>query len=256
ILFWFALSGGRLCLACEEIAALSADELMQRAVTHAETLDAAQANGGFAYRKVSVIEELDSSGKVKERKERIYKVSHRAGLTQTKLLQVNGNLPARSDIREQAENDTNVRHCFGTSKPARDPESFLTAELVARFAFSLVGKTNINERAAYEITFRPRSPEQPARSIVDRVLNRISGTLWLDMEEFEAARADIRLGSEVEFLWGVAGCLKKLVYTVTRTRVGNGVWLNSFSSGDFEGRKLLEPMRLKMRTQTSDFERH
>src|SRR5262252_532346 len=103
-LFWFALSGGSLCLACEEIAAPTADELMQRAVTHAATLDAAQANGGFAYRNVSVIEELDSPGKVKERKERVYKVSHRAGLTHTKLRPVNGNLPARADIKEQAEN--------------------------------------------------------------------------------------------------------------------------------------------------------
>ena len=158
------------------------------------------------------------------------------------------------DLKEQNENETNVRQVLGTSKPARDPESFLTSELVARFAFTFVGKTNLNGRAAYQIDFQPKSPEPPVRRIFDRLLNRISGTLWLDTEELEVARADVHLGSEVELLWGVAGCLKKLAYIVTRTRVGDGIWLNSFSSGDFEGRKLLESMRVKTRTQTSNFQ--
>jgi hypothetical protein len=117
----------------------------------------------------------------------------------------------------------------------------------------LIGKTNLNGRTAYQIAFQPKVPEPPVRRIVDRLLNRISGTLWIDTEEFEVARADIHLRSEVDLLWGVAGSLKKLAYTVTRTRVGNGIWLNSFSSGDFEGRKLLESMRVKLRTQTSNF---
>jgi hypothetical protein len=229
----------------------SADELIQRAVAHAEQIDGAV--GAFVYKKVSVIEELDSAGKVKQRKERVYQVSYKAGITHAKLLAVNGHAPAGGDLKEQNENETNVRQCFGSSKPARDPESFLTAELVARFAFTLIGKTNLNGRAAYEIGFEPKSPETAMRRIVDRLLNRISGTLWLDAEEFEVARADIHLGSEVDLLWGVAGCLKKLVYTVTRSRVGDGIWLNSFSSGDFEGRKLLESMRVKMRTETSNF---
>jgi len=54
-------------------------------------------------------------------------------------------------------------------------------------------------------------------------LNRISGTIWIDADEFEIARADVRLGSEVDLLGGVVGSLKKLAYTMTRTRVADGV---------------------------------
>src|ERR1043166_588385 len=74
----------------------SADELIQRAVAHAEQVDAAA--GAFAYKKVSVVEELDSVGKVKERKERVYLVSYKAGITHARLLEVNGHLPAGGDL--------------------------------------------------------------------------------------------------------------------------------------------------------------
>jgi len=85
-------------------------------------------------------------------------------------------------------------------------------------------------------------------------LNRISGTVWIDAEEFEVARAEIRLRSEVTLLGGVIGSLKKLAYTMTRTRIGDGVWFNTFSSGDFEGRKLLDSMRVKTKSQSTNSE--
>ena len=91
--------------------------------------------------------------------------------------------------------------------------------------------------------------------MIDRLLNRISGTLWIDAEEFEVARAQISLGSEVDFLGGLVGSLKKLAYTMTRTRVGDGLWFNTLSSGDFEGRKLLDSMRIKTKSQSTNFRR-
>ncbi len=93
----------------------------------------------------------------------------------------------------------------------------------------------------------------PTRRIVDRLLDRISGTLWIDAMEFEVARADVHLRGEVDVLGGIAGCLKKLAYTMIRTRVADGVWLNSFSSADLEGRKLLDSMRIKAKSQSTNF---
>jgi hypothetical protein len=77
--------------------------------------------------------------------------------------------------------------------------------------------------------------------------------MWIDVDEFEVARADLQLGSEVDFLGGVIGCLRKLAYTITRTRVAEGVWLHSASAGDFEGRKLLDSMRIKTRSESTNF---
>jgi hypothetical protein len=170
-------------------------------------------------------------------------------------VKVNGRPPAGGDVKKQAENDMSARQLLGDSKSgaAAGRDNFLTPELVARFDFKLIDQTAVNGRAAYQIAFQPKNPEPPVHRIADRLLNRISGTVWIDAEEFEVARADINLRSEVTLLGGVIGSLKKLAYTVTRTRVGDGVWFNSFSSGDFEGRKLLDSMRIKTQSQASNF---
>jgi hypothetical protein len=111
----------------------------------------------------------------------------------------------------------------------------------------------MNGRRAYRIAFEPKEPDAPAHRVADRFLNRISGTLWIDAEEFEIARANVYLRSEVNLLCGVIGSLKRLAFTATRTRQPEGVWLNTFSSGDFEGRKLLDAMRIKTKSQSTNF---
>jgi len=69
---------------------------------------------------------------------------------------------------------------------------------------------------------------------VDRLLNRISGKVCIDAEEFEIARAEVFLGSEVNLLGGRRWLIKKTCLYHERTRMGDGIWFNTFSSGDFE----------------------
>ena len=53
---------------------------------------------------------------------------------------------------------------------------------------------------------------------------------------------------------GLAGSLKSaFAVKVYRTAVGDGQWFNTFSSGDFEGRKLLDSMRFKTKSQSTNF---
>lgn len=233
----------------------SADEIIRRAVCRDQGKDKQNEMPAYSYTKVTVTEEFDSAGKVKERKERLYKVSYKDGFTSARLLSVNGRPPAPADLKRQAEYESDARLLSGGSKSSSGnrQESILTPELAAHFQYSLRGQTEINGRLTYEITFQPKMPAPPIHHVMDRLLNRISGTLWVDAQEFEIARADLRLSSEVDLLAGVIGCLKKLQYTLTRTRVAEGVWLNTCSSGDFEGRKLLESLRIKTRSHSLNF---
>ncbi len=259
--FWLAgvlllgLSGTG-SLAADAGGPLSVDEIIRRAVARAQQ---AQANAGqsrYTYTKLTLTEELDATGRVKERKEKVYKVYFQSGSTHLKLLTVNGRSPGQADIKQQSENDTNARQVLGASKSSKggnNRENVLTPELVARFDFTLIDEQPINERNAYRISFAPKHPTPPVHRIMDRLSDRISGTVWIDAEEFEIAHAEIYLGSEVDLLGGVVGCLKKLDYTMTRTRVGDGLWFNTFSTGDFQGRKLLDWMRIKTKSQSSNF---
>ena len=232
--------------------ASTADNIVQKAVERAGKTQAARP--AYTYTKVNVTEELDAKGKLRERKQRVFQVSFRGGSTEVKLIEVDGHRPADADLKFQAQTQSTARHLLGGSgADADDHQNLLTPEVVARFSFTLVGQTELNGRASYEIAFQPKSPALPVRHILDRVLNRVSGTLWIDVEEYEVARADLKLDSEVDLLGGLIGCLHKMAYTITRTRVADGVWLLSFSAADFEGRKLLDSTRIKTQSESMNF---
>jgi hypothetical protein len=235
---------------------LTADEVVQKAVSRGQQ-DQQGAVPNFTYRKTTLTEQLDGSGKVKERREKLYEISYRDGLSHSTLLEVNGHAPSDTDLKQQSDNEMSVRQITGEKKQVQgdNRENFLTADLAARFDFTLLAVTNVNGRAAYEISFQPKNPQLPVHRIVDRLLNQISGTLWIDVEEFEVARADVSLRSEVNLLGGIIGSLKKLSYTLERTRVADGVWFSTLSNGDFQGRKLLDPTHIKTKSQSVHFHR-
>lgn len=236
--------------------ALTVDDVIQKAVARGQ-VDQQGIVPNFTYRKMTVTEELDGSGKVKEHREKLYEVSYREGLSHSTLLQVNGHPPSDSDLKQQTDNEMSVRQITGDAKRVKgdNRENFLTPELVARFDFTLVTLTNVNGRGAYVISFQPKNPQLPVHHMVDRLLNEISGTLWIDADEFEVARAEISLRSEVNLLGGIIGSLKKLSYTLERTRVADGVWFSTLSNGDFQGRKLLDATHIKTKSQSVHFHR-
>jgi len=241
---------GQSCLLAQT--ALSAGQIIQKAVARAQNSGARPSKGAYTYTKLTVMEEFDSSGKVKEHKEKVYQVNFRDGATYAKLVEVNGHAPGEADLKKQAENESNARQMTG-SKKRENRENFWTPEIVERFDFRLVGRTNFNGRATYQVAFQPKNPAPPSHHVVDRLLDRISGIVWIDAEEFEIARAELQLGSEVNLLGGVVGSLKKLVYTMTCTRIDDGLWFRTSSFGDFEGRKLVDAMRIKTRSQAMNF---
>src|SRR5689334_9712579 len=129
--------------------ALTAEEIIQNAVEHAGK--SSVRPNGYTYTKIAVTEELDSAGKVKERKEKVYQVSFDSGRTHSKLMTVNGKAPSEAEVKKHAENEKTGNDLMG-SKSNRETqrENFLTAEMVARFDFKLEGESEVNGRAAYE----------------------------------------------------------------------------------------------------------
>jgi hypothetical protein len=234
--------------------ALTASDIIEKAVARGQQ-DQQGTVPDFIYRKQTVTEELDASGKVKEHREKLYEVAYRDGVSHSTLLQVNGHPPSDADLKQQSDNELSVRQLTGEKKHGDNRENFLTADLAARFDFALVGTTNLNGRAAYQVAFQPKNPQLPVHHLVDRLLNQLSGTIWIDTEEFEVARAEVSLRSEVNLLGGIVGSLKKLTFTLERTRVADGVWFSTLSNGDFLGRKLLDATHIKTKSQSVHFHR-
>ena len=234
---------------------LSAEQVMQKALARAQPGGTGARQPAYGYTRITLTEEFGPDGKMREHKEKVYKVCQRDGSTEVRLLSVNGRPPGQAERKQQAENESTARRLMGGSGQGGDAnqEQVLTPELVARFDFTLLDQESLNGRLAYRLRFAPKQPEPPVHRLADRLADRLWGTIWIDAQEFELARAELRLGSEVNLLGGMLGSLKRLAYTITRTRVADGLWLNSSAKGDFEGRRLLEPLRIKTTSQNSNF---
>jgi len=192
---------------------------------------------------------------VKDRKEKLYQVSFMGGLSYLKLLQLNGQNLSANELKKQEDREAAERQKLTDGKLASKGdvrEDFLTADLVAKYNFTFQDKKPINGRNAYVLSFEPKSG-LPIKKFTDRFANQIAGTVWIDAEDFEIARAEIHLQGEVALWGGMVGALKHCRYTLERTRMPDGVWFNSLSHGIFEGRKLMEPMLVRTRSESTNF---
>ncbi|MDB6110322.1 MAG: hypothetical protein JWR69_2072 [Pedosphaera sp.] len=237
---------------------LSADEVVRRAVQRAESPETRSARPDYGYRKHTITEELDKKGRLKEHKEKLYDVLVESGLSSLKLVQLNGqNLPP-AELKKQEEHDAAERAKIADTKPDKKGdgrENVLTADLVGRFKFTLLEQKLINDRLTYVLSFEPKSADLPIVKLTDRFVNHMAGTVWIDAQEFEIAKADIHLQNEISLWGGIVGTLRRCDFTLLRTRLPDGVWFNSFSHGIFEGRKLFEPMLIKTMSESSGFHR-
>jgi hypothetical protein len=205
-----------------------------------------------------VREDFDGGGILKERTEKRYEVTVESGLSYLKLTQVNGRVLPPAEQKKQNEREIAERQKMTDAKPGQkgdERENFLTAELVARYQFTLLDQKDVNGRNTYVLLFRPKSGELPNHKLSDRFLNQIAGKVWIDATEFEIARAELHLQAEVTLWGGLIGTLRQCRYTLERTRLADGSWFSRASHGYFEGRKLFAPMAIRTRSESNNFRR-
>lgn len=247
-------SAGRAAVA-ESVPGYSADEIVQRALRQA------QQNGSrspdYRYTRLTITEELDDHGKIKERKEKLYDASSGGDLPILKSIRINGQPVSAAKVQDEQARETRVRQQLSARKgPRRDmTEIVLTPELVAKYRFTLGPTEVVNSRQAYVLRFEPRSETLPVTELADRLLNHLSGKLWIDQEDFEIAKAEMELQTEVRLWGGLLATLRKVSLHLTRTRVEPGVWFNNSATGQFEGRKLLAATRVRTASETTNFRR-
>jgi hypothetical protein len=239
-------------------APLSPDQIIQKAIERSGAVNTLHARANYLYDKYTIRENLDSKGGLKERTEKRYQVTVESGLSYLRLIQVNGETLSPSEQKKLNDREIAERAKMTDAKPGQkgdERENFLTAELVSRYQFTLLEQKIINGRNAYVLSFKPKGGELPNHKLTDRFLNQIAGKVWIDAADFEIARAELHLQSEVALWGGLIGTLRQCDYTLERTRLADGAWFNHFSHGYFEGRKLIEPMVIRTRSESSNFRR-
>ena len=252
------LVSGRTGICLSPPSELTAEQIVRKAVDRAQSAQADSRRADYAYTKQVVVEDLDNQGRVTEKKEKLFRF--KAGLGSLEQIKINGQPVGSARLKKEEERLIRQGPQLVDAKSARRDdhwEKYLTSELIAKYQFRLRERKLFNGRPTYVIAFQPSSGNLPVHQIADRLLNQLAGTVWIDAQEFEIARAEIFAQTKVTLggVMEVLGSLKKFNYAVERIRLENGVWFNRSASGDFEGRKLLDATHVKTRSETSGFQR-
>ena len=193
------------------------------------------------YRSVqhTSIEKLDEKGRVREREDRVYDVGPLGGGVYARLVQRNGRTLNPAELREEHEREQRFleggSRKFGGGDADRVP---LDAELFERYKAEVTGRTVMAGRPTIILHFWPRSADLPIRRRQDYVLNKLTGQVWIDEQEWEIVKVEAHLTDRVRVMLGLVAVLDKVVLSFDQVRVAENVYLPSRLSATFDGRKL------------------
>jgi hypothetical protein len=202
-----------------------------------------------------VTEELDEKGQVRKRRQRHGRMMTRGGRLHGRSVQRNreGLSTEEGSGKESGVEETKSRKRTG-SYPHKGEEIVLEEDLIKRFEYTLLGREMVHGRPAFVLRFKPRQ-NLPVKKIQDRVINRVSGKVWVDAEEFEIARLNFWLSGKVSFGMGLLGAMQELDIWIERVRLDAGVWLTGYTGGLINYRQLFNSRSIRWRERMSDFER-
>lgn len=231
-------------------------EVTSKIVQRARAVARSQGNPPYSYQKRSLVEELDAAGQVVKATEKTYEVTLIAGVPFSRLVKIQGRQLTpeelkKEDAREEAFRQkltaVNLKHL------ARKKETWLTPALVGKFQFTVQERLHYQGRKTLRLEFQPKPGGLPAKTLQDRVLNRLAGTLWLDEEDAEIVKGSVHLSESVNVGMGIIGSLSQLELILERQRMTDGVWVNTKHSILIQGRKLFSAMRYKTTEESSGF---
>ena len=205
-----------------------------------------------------VVEELESDGSVKKREESLYEVFPLDGSRYRKLVQKDGAPLSEKELKaEQARERKHRREAVQRKEQSTEGEEepALDEELTGRFHFEIVGREPIQGRAAFVLTFEPKSRELPVRRRIDRFLNRLAGKVWIDEEEYEFARVEAHLVEKLSVWAGILVSVRELEFTFESVPLEEGVWRVSWGDLYIDARFLFSSQRQRQQQRSSEFKK-
>jgi hypothetical protein len=220
---------------------------------------------GLEFFQKKRIEKLDGDGKVEEVRLETFRIGTKDGEYQSDLLLVNGQTATEEDKVEtrkqmmrfaQAEENSKDRpdkdRDGEESNENNDEPKWDSKKMLERFEIDLIGIRVWQGRDVFQLEFKPRNPGSGS-SIQDRFLNKIEGRVFIDCEEFEIAKLQLRLDGEIEIWKGLLGKARKLKVNLERTRLAPGVWAEQKMETQMDFRMLLKSTREKSLIESYDF---
>jgi len=208
----------------------------------------------LSYTERLVTDKLQPDGGLKDREEKIYQVAPVNGEPTPKLVRKNGKPPSPSDLKEEEDLLRKERE-VSRERNGSDVENTieLNEELVGKYEYSTLGEEVIRGRPVYLLSFKPKSKSLPVRRKIDYLLNRISGKVWIDQEDYAIARVDSHLTESTQIWWGLLASLRGFSGVLEQTKLPDGFWFIQHFDATIDARFLFTTVHQKLEGWLSDF---
>jgi hypothetical protein len=237
----------------------SASEVTRRMLEHARTVAESDQTPQYTYEKRSVVEQLDAGGRVLTSEEKIHEVRLIRGLPFNRLVKIQGRELTPEESKREAAREERFQQKFVSAdrrKMAARKQALVTPELLARYQFVVKQRVTLNSRPTLVVAFKPCGGDLPEKSIEDKILNRMAGTLWIDEAEADTARLEATLLGSMTIGWfGWLGSLTRCDLSLTRQRMPDGVWVNDRMTLSIQCRKVIASERFRLTEESRGFSR-
>lgn len=105
-----------------------------------------------------------------------------------------------------------------------EAERSFVKDIPDAYVFRITGEAVINERPVWVIRMTPKPDFLPTTQH-GNILKHIEGTLWLDKEDLQWAKAEADVIDTIEFGWILARVGPGTHFLVEQTRVAEGLWM-------------------------------
>jgi hypothetical protein len=211
------------------------------------------------YRKTSRLERMDAAGRTLSSEEKVYLVTLIAGVPFNRLLKIQGRDLSAEELARQDEREEKFRQRFVSADRknlAARREGLVTPELLERYDFVVEDRVVLSNRSTLVLSFKPKTDGLPSTKLVDKLLNRMTGKLWIDEEEAETARVQAHLMEPLYLGWfGWMGSLTRFELSLDRQRMPGGIWINAKQRMLIQCRKVTTNMHFQTTEESSEFKR-
>lgn len=261
---WFILAGSALapnfscqCAAPIEGALPDASQVMQRVVQRAEDESGTPRANDYVFEKRIVNEELDDTGTPTKSTAQTFEVIPIQGIPFSRLVKIqNRDLTAEeTEAQKRKELEFRQKVARRAAEPmSRRKKNWLDTRVLDRFNFKVEGRDTFQNRAVLILSFHPKTNRDPEKTITDKVLNRLAGTLWVDEADAEVAKLKVNLTEDLSLGWfGAVGSLKQFDLELQRERLPEGVWVTRKQLVVLCGRKIFSSMAHRTLEESSKF---
>lgn len=195
-----------------------------------------EAVNRYTYDVSELREELDAQGRRQSLEITRYEVFHVKGLPVRKKVGAGGRpLPPDEAAREERRVAEKVESIVQGKTTVERAEVRLS-QVLERYDFKTMRREDRDERPTLVFDFAPLPGQRKLDS--DRFLRVLAGRIWVDEEERQLVRAEIRSTEGVRFAWGLGPSLETLSLDFEFERAEEGLWLPSRLKAVAAGRAL------------------